>query len=291
MPPAWQGGGVVARGRLWRVFAGGAAPLARGPAPCRSAQQLGLQVVALHVHHGLLPEADGWLANAQRLCDRWRRRGLPLQLRWERLSGQPAPGESLEAWARSGRYAALARLADEAGASLGLAAPPPRAPPAVARRAAGVRGRRGRPGHPRPLQGARRPRRGCSRESQAQTPPCGVVSRCHRTDRNRTGGGCGRLGLVPVPSRRKRRPVDSVPRGSGTIPACASVWHPPAMLRGEQQAGPSSCSHPAAGRAVRAAKLAPRLRWSARSSRAARGSRWPFSTARSWCKAPAPCAA
>lgn len=104
------------------AFSGGRDSLALLHATCRSAQQLGLQVVALHVHHGLLPEADGWVARAQRLCKRWRRRGLPLQLRWARLSGQPAPGESLEAWARSGRYAALARLADEAGASLVLLA-------------------------------------------------------------------------------------------------------------------------------------------------------------------------
>ncbi|MDO9285456.1 MAG: tRNA lysidine(34) synthetase TilS [Aquabacterium sp.] len=104
------------------AFSGGRDSLALLHATCRAAQTLGLQVVALHIHHGLLPEADAWLARAQRLCTRWRRRGFPLQLRWARLSGQPAPGESLEAWARAGRYAALARLAGEAGASLVLLA-------------------------------------------------------------------------------------------------------------------------------------------------------------------------
>lgn len=104
------------------AFSGGRDSLALLHATCRSARGLGLQVVALHIHHGLLPEADAWLARAQRLCERWRRRGLPLQLRWARLSGQPASGESLEAWARAGRYAALARLADEVGASLVLLA-------------------------------------------------------------------------------------------------------------------------------------------------------------------------
>ena len=104
------------------AFSGGRDSLALLHASCRAAQTLGLQVVALHVHHGLLAEADGWLLSAQRLCARWRRRGWPLRLRWARLSGQPAPGDSLEAWARAGRYEALARLAAEEGASLLLLA-------------------------------------------------------------------------------------------------------------------------------------------------------------------------
>jgi tRNA(Ile)-lysidine synthase len=91
-------------------------------ASCRAAQALGLQVAALHIHHGLLPEADAWLQAAQRLCARWQRRGLPVTLHWARLSGAPAPGDSLEAWARAGRHAALARLAQQAGASLLLLA-------------------------------------------------------------------------------------------------------------------------------------------------------------------------
>lgn len=83
---------------------------------------LGLQVVALHIHHGLLADADGWLRRAQQLCARWRRRGWPLTLRWQRLDGRPAPGDSIEAWARAGRHAALAAMAAGAGASLLLLA-------------------------------------------------------------------------------------------------------------------------------------------------------------------------
>ena len=104
------------------AFSGGGDSLALLHATCHAARALGLQVVALHVHHGLLPEADGWVQSAQRLCARWRRRGLPLRLRWGRLAGAPAPGDSLEAWARAGRYALLARLAQEEGASLVLLA-------------------------------------------------------------------------------------------------------------------------------------------------------------------------
>ncbi len=104
------------------AFSGGGDSLALLHATCQAARALGLQVVALHVHHGLLAEADGWVTSAQRLCARWRRHGLPLRLRWGRLAGTPAPGDSREAWARAGRYTLLARLAREEGASLLLLA-------------------------------------------------------------------------------------------------------------------------------------------------------------------------
>jgi tRNA(Ile)-lysidine synthase len=104
------------------AFSVGRDSLALLHATCRAAQMLGLQVVALHIHHGLLPEADGWLRRAQRLCLRWRRRGWPVSLAWQRLPGQPAAGDSLEAWARAGRHAALHRLAQQAGATLLLLA-------------------------------------------------------------------------------------------------------------------------------------------------------------------------
>ena len=104
------------------AFSGGRDSLALLDATCRAAQALGLQVAALHIHHGLLPEADAWLRGTQRLCARWRRRGWPVRLHWARLNGQPAPGDSLEGWARAGRHAALAQLAAEAGASVLLLA-------------------------------------------------------------------------------------------------------------------------------------------------------------------------
>ncbi len=100
------------------AFSGGRDSLALLHASCRAAQALGLQVLALHVHHNLLPEADAWLASARRLCARWARNGWPLTLRWTRLSSAPAAGDSLEAWARAGRHQALAAMAREAGASL-----------------------------------------------------------------------------------------------------------------------------------------------------------------------------
>ena len=104
------------------AFSGGRDSLALLHATCRAAAALGLQVVALHVHHGLQPEADGWVRQAQRLCARWRRRGWPVRLRWGRLTGQPAVGDSVEAWARAGRQALLNRLAQAEGATLLLLA-------------------------------------------------------------------------------------------------------------------------------------------------------------------------
>lgn len=104
------------------AYSGGRDSLALLHATCHSALALGLRVVALHVHHGLLPEADDWQRQARALVARWRRRGLPLTLQTCRLCGQPAAGDSVEAWARQGRHAALARMAHAAGAGLLLLA-------------------------------------------------------------------------------------------------------------------------------------------------------------------------
>lgn len=91
-------------------------------ATARAAPALGLRVVALHVHHGLQPQADDWLAHVRDRCRRLRAAGLPVSFRSHRLEGRPAAGESVEAWGRRGRYAALAAMAREAGASLVLLA-------------------------------------------------------------------------------------------------------------------------------------------------------------------------
>ena len=84
-------------------------------ATLRAAQTLGTSVVALHVHHGLMADADRWAAELEALCARWN-----AGFACERLRGSPASGESVEAWARRERYRALARLAREAGAGIVL---------------------------------------------------------------------------------------------------------------------------------------------------------------------------
>lgn len=82
------------------------------------AQPLGLRVVALHVHHGLQPAADAWVAQIRSCCERWAQTIAPVEFHWRRLAGKPEPGDSVEAWARRGRYAALGDMAQETGASL-----------------------------------------------------------------------------------------------------------------------------------------------------------------------------
>ena len=77
----------------------------------RAAQTTGVNVWALHVHHGLQPQADEWAALVQRTCKSWAAKGLPLHFAMQRLSGQPERGQSVEAWARAGRYAALTSMA------------------------------------------------------------------------------------------------------------------------------------------------------------------------------------
>lgn len=84
----------------------------------RQAQRFqGLRVLAFHVHHGLQPEADAWLDQARSVCDR-----LGVGLFDIRLSGRPGQGDSVEAWARRGRYEGLRQLAVAQGASLVLLA-------------------------------------------------------------------------------------------------------------------------------------------------------------------------
>jgi len=103
-----------AQPRLGVAVSGGRDSLALLHAATRAAASAeGIEVWALHVHHGLIPQADEWWSALQRQCRRWARRGLPVRFAGERLQGSPAAGQSVEAWARVGRYDALTRMAHE----------------------------------------------------------------------------------------------------------------------------------------------------------------------------------
>lgn len=91
-------------------------------ATAHAAKEQGIEVLALHVHHGLSPFADDWLTHLEQQCAAWREAGLPVRLATCRLQAQPRRGDSIEAWARAARYAALARMAREAGAEVVLLA-------------------------------------------------------------------------------------------------------------------------------------------------------------------------
>lgn len=104
------------------AYSGGRDSTALLHATARAAQEQGIAVAALHVHHGLQARADDWLAHCERQCAAWRRKGWPVHLVSRRLALQPVRGESLEALARQARYQALREMALEQGAGIVLLA-------------------------------------------------------------------------------------------------------------------------------------------------------------------------
>jgi tRNA(Ile)-lysidine synthase len=75
------------------------------------------RVQACHVHHGLQPAADAF---ARHCADTASQLGVRFALR--HLTGKPARGESIEAWAREHRYEALSTFARELNAAAVLTA-------------------------------------------------------------------------------------------------------------------------------------------------------------------------
>ncbi len=82
---------------------------------CMARELGGIQVLALHVHHGLSTYANDWLTHAQAQCQQWADEGLPVSLHWRHLALVPMAGQSIEAVAREGRYQALSEMATTLG--------------------------------------------------------------------------------------------------------------------------------------------------------------------------------
>lgn len=74
------------------------------------AATLGVRLHALHVHHGLSPDADAWQEHARACCAAWQ-----IEFSAARVRVQGLHGEGIEAEARRLRYQALASLARSAG--------------------------------------------------------------------------------------------------------------------------------------------------------------------------------
>jgi len=104
------------------AYSGGRDSTALLHAVLAQARPRGVAVVATHVHHGLSPNADAWLEHCEAQCLRWARRHPDLKFVAQRLTTRPAPGESVEQWARRARYRALREMAQAHGATLVLLA-------------------------------------------------------------------------------------------------------------------------------------------------------------------------
>ncbi|MES1992726.1 MAG: tRNA lysidine(34) synthetase TilS [Pseudomonadota bacterium] len=92
-----------AAGRCHLAFSGGLDSTALVDLALRCRQELP-PLHALYVDHGLQPDSGHWAAHCATWCAA---RGLDFTAL--ALDGKPPAGESLEAWARRARYAALAR--------------------------------------------------------------------------------------------------------------------------------------------------------------------------------------
>jgi tRNA(Ile)-lysidine synthase len=110
------------KARVAVAYSGGRDSTALLHATLVASAEQGVEVVALHVHHGLSAHADAWLAHCQAQCAKWGKRGLPIVFAAERLTAKPGRGESVEAWARQARYRALRGMALEHESSLVLLA-------------------------------------------------------------------------------------------------------------------------------------------------------------------------
>jgi tRNA(Ile)-lysidine synthase len=104
------------------AYSGGRDSTALLHATAVAAQGQGIEVLALHVHHGLSPHADDWLAHGEQQVRAWAARGLPVSFHATRLHTRPERGQSIEAWAREARYAALREVALAHGADTVLLA-------------------------------------------------------------------------------------------------------------------------------------------------------------------------
>jgi tRNA(Ile)-lysidine synthase len=67
------------------AYSGGRDSTALLHATLHAAAAQGVRVIALHVHHGLSPHADAWLAHCAATCRRWAGRGAALGFATTRL--------------------------------------------------------------------------------------------------------------------------------------------------------------------------------------------------------------
>ena len=91
--------------RFWVAFSGGVDSHVLLHALAAVRGRLPGELAAVHVNHGLQPDANFWEAHCRGVC-----RGLAVPLEIRRLAMKVGAGQSLEAAAREARYAVLRRL-------------------------------------------------------------------------------------------------------------------------------------------------------------------------------------
>ena len=104
------------------AYSGGRDSAALLHATLAAAQDVGWHVVALHINHALSTQADSWEQHCRDQCARWAAEGHSLSFASTSLSTRPQAGDSIEAWARRERYAALRAMAMAHAASVVLLA-------------------------------------------------------------------------------------------------------------------------------------------------------------------------
>ncbi|MDL2337364.1 MAG: tRNA lysidine(34) synthetase TilS, partial [Pseudomonadota bacterium] len=104
------------------AYSGGRDSTALLHATLMSMRDQATRVVAIHINHRLSVHADEWEQHCRGQCIQWAAEGFPLSFDSHRLRTRPRPGDSVEAWARRQRYAAIGRLARSHGAEVVLLA-------------------------------------------------------------------------------------------------------------------------------------------------------------------------
>jgi tRNA(Ile)-lysidine synthase len=89
----------------WVAYSGGVDSSVLLDCLVAARNRLPFEIRALHVHHGLHPDADAWSEHCACEC---RRLGVPLEIR--RVEVSRTRGESLEALARQARYEAMSAV-------------------------------------------------------------------------------------------------------------------------------------------------------------------------------------
>ncbi len=89
--------------RLWVAYSGGLDSHVLLDLSVRAfAEQLDYPVSALHIHHGIHPNADHWAQHCERICENF---AIPLTVLW--VDGNVVDGRSPEEVAREARFAAF----------------------------------------------------------------------------------------------------------------------------------------------------------------------------------------